>query len=145
MSKAEKNKTGETAPESFILISQIKPIVKDLYYTSETDAKILPFKGTQAEEVSSAELLKQIGKDADTPVEKRDFNEFFQRLTTVQDWFGEEEKVSAAKFIQLKELLQDNLRDLTVFKVGSVQIDIYIVGLPSENILAGIQTKAVET
>ncbi len=44
-----------------------------------------------------------------------------------------------------KNLLEANLRDLRVFKIGEIQIDIYVVGLDVENNLTGIQTKAVET
>lgn len=145
MSKRKKNEPVETAAKSFVLDSQIKTLVKGLYYISETDAEISPFVGVETEEVSTAEMLKQIGKSADTPIEKQDFDEFFVRLTKIQDWFGDEEKASAAKFTGLRELLKNNLRDLAVFKIGSIQIEIYAVGLPSENILAGIQTKAVET
>jgi hypothetical protein len=42
-------------------------------------------------------------------------------------------------------LLEGNLRDLRVFKVGRIELDIYVVGINSEGILMGIKTKAVET
>ncbi len=40
---------------------------------------------------------------------------------------------------------EKNLRNLKVFKVGKIQLDIYVVGLDAENRLLGIKTKAVET
>jgi hypothetical protein len=42
-------------------------------------------------------------------------------------------------------LLEENLADLTVFRIGSIRIDIYVVGLDADGNLAGIKTKAVET
>ncbi len=82
---------------------------------------------------------------ADTPVEERNFAEFFARLAEIQDWFGDEEKATAQKFADLKKLLESNLRDLKVFKIGKIQLDVYAVGIDAENNLLGIQTKAVET
>ncbi len=45
----------------------------------------------------------------------------------------------------MKDLLEKNLKDLKVFKVGKIQLDVYAVGLDAESNVIGIQTKAVET
>ena len=127
------------------LTEQIKNAAAVLWYMSETDAEILPFTGSKADAVTKENLLVQVGKPSDAPVEERDFNEFFARLTEIKDWFGDEEKATAAKFAALKDLLEKNLKDLKVFKIGKIQIDIYAVGLDKDGSLAGIQTKAVET
>jgi hypothetical protein len=127
------------------LARQIKKVSEDLYYISETDAEIFPFIGNKAEAITGKEVLKQIKSTAETPVEERDFTEFFAYLTQIQDWFGNEEKATAQKFSNLKDLLEKNLKNLKVFKVGKIQLDIYVVGLDAESNLMGIQTKAVET
>jgi hypothetical protein len=127
------------------LKEQIKEASEDLYFISETDAEIFPFFGGQAQSVTKEEILSQIKGSASTPVEERSFAEFFARLTEIQDWFGDEEKAVAQKFAELKKLLESNLRDLKVFKIGKIQIDVYAVGIDAENNLLGIQTKAVET
>ncbi|MDQ3748287.1 MAG: nuclease A inhibitor family protein [Acidobacteriota bacterium] len=127
------------------LTEQIKIAVRGLYYISETDAEIQPFVGKQAKAVSRQEILSQTNKAADSTIEEKDFARFFARLTEIQDWFGDEEKEIAQKFVQLKELLEKNLRDLKVFKIGKIQLDVYVVGLDAKNNLLGIETKAVET
>lgn len=134
--KPEPNKT---------LAEQIRKASEDLYYISETDAEIFPFAGTKADAVTKENLLSQTASKPDAPVEERDFESFFARLTKIQDWFGDEEKQTAAKFARLKELLESNLKNLKVFKVGLIEIDVYIVGLDSESHLTGVKTKAVET
>ena len=139
---SEKQKVDSCAD---YLTEQIKIAVKGLYYISETDAEILPFVGKQAKAVSKQEILSQIKKPADTTIEEKDFARFFVRLTEIQDWFGDEEKEIAQRFVQLKELLEKNLRDLKVFKIGKIQLDVYVVGLDAEDNLLGIETKAVET
>jgi hypothetical protein len=127
------------------LSQQIKNAAEGLWYISETDAEIFPFTGSIADAVTKENLLSQIGKPADSPIEERGFEEIFARFITIQDWFGDEEKATAERFAVLKDLLAKNLKDLKVFKVGQIELDIYFVGLDAEGKLAGIQTKAVET
>ncbi len=127
------------------LKKQIKKASEGLIFISETDAEILPFFGGQAQAVTKVEILSQTKSAADAPVEERDFKEFFARLTEIQDWFGDEEKAIAQKFADLKDVLERNLRNLEVFKIGKIQLDVYVVGLDAENNLLGIKTKAVET
>ncbi len=124
---------------------QIETAVANLYYTSETDAEVLPFVGKAAETVTIDEIRNQTQASPEELIEEKDFTEFFARLTTKQDWFGDEEKATAKKYTDLKNLIETNLRDLNVFKIGKIQIDIYVVGLDADNILMGIRTKAVET
>ena len=135
----------EKKPEANPFIEKVKEISEGLYYISETDAEILPFEGTKAEAVTKENILSQTNNQPDAPVEERDFAEIFARLTAMQDWFGDEEKATAEKFATLQKLLEKNLKNLKVFKIGSIQIDIYFVGLDANGNLMGIQTKAVET
>lgn len=127
------------------LAKQIEEITRDLYYISETDASVSSFIGRQAQTVSRETILEQTGNASDSPVEERDFTEFFARLVEIQDWFGEEETKTAERYLLLKKLLEKNLRYLKVYKIGKVQLDVYVVGLDAENRLTGIKTKAVET
>ena len=127
------------------LAEEIKKAAEGLYYISETDAEILPFIGEQAKAVTKEEIIRQTKSAVDSPVEERDFAEFFARLTEIQDWFGDEEKETVQKFVRLKELLGKNLKELKVFKIGKIQLNVYIVGLDDESKLIGVKTKAVET
>jgi hypothetical protein len=141
MSKERKKIKKIDKPET--LAERIKKVSEGLFYISESDAEILPFVGERGEAVNAETILKQTNSDA--PVEERDFKDFFKRLTELQEWFGDEEIENANKFAKLRDMLQKNLRDIKVFKVGRIEIDIYVVGLDAQNILTGIQTKAVET
>jgi hypothetical protein len=116
-----------------------------LIYISETDAEITPFEGGQTGAVTAAELLAQAGHAADAPVEERGFEEIFARLTRVYEGADEAHVATAGRFAALKSVLEQNLRGLKVFKVGKIQLDVYIVGLDAEGNLSGVQTKAVET
>ena len=127
------------------LAGKIKKITEGLYYISETDAEIFPFVGNKVEMITDEEILRENNNPPGTSIEVRDFTGFFNYLTKIQDWFGEEEKATTEKFIKLKELLESNLKCLKVYKIGKIQLDIYVVGLDHENNIVGIRTKAVET
>lgn len=139
---------SQTQPEnssSDNLAKQIEAAAENLSYMSETDAEIELFRGKTMPTLDKARLLAQIGGKTDSPVEEKDFADFFARLTEIQDWYGDEEKEATRKFARLREVLQANLRELKVFKVGKVDLDIYAVGLDENDVLLGIVTKAVET
>jgi hypothetical protein len=141
----KRNKSKETVSGKNDFAGHVKKLSEGLYYISETDAAILPFVGAKAQAVSKSEILRQTKSAVDAPVEERVFGEIFARLTKIQDWFGDEEKETAAKYIKLRDFLEKNLKDLKVFKVGSIQLKVYFVGLDSEGRLMGIKTEAVET
>ena len=141
----DKTDSSTTKTNSQSLLSDIENAIKDLFYTSETDAKILLFVGSQADAVTKENLLIQTKNESNPKVEEKDFDQFFAQLTKIQDWFGDEEKEIAAKFSALRDLLKNNLKDLKVFKVGKINLDIYVIGLDTEGVLTGVQTKAVET
>lgn len=141
----ENTKVEKAAAKLSVLAEQIEKAAAGLYYISETDAEVKPFVGGKAEAVSKEEVSAQTKNRADAPIEERNFAEFFERLTKIEDWFGDEEKETARKFAELKKVLENNIRDLKVFKIGKIQLDIYAVGLDAENRLIGIKTKAVET
>lgn len=124
---------------------ELKTSTDGLIYISETDSEVLPFVGEKSETLNIESLLKQINTASDIKVKEITFEDFFENLITIQDWFEAEEKASAEKFLKLKKLLEENLKDLKVFKVGKIEIEIYVVGLDEENNLLGIKTEAVET
>ena len=139
----KKNRKKEQKAQ--ILLKQISEIVEKLTYLSETDAEIIPFSGFQTDTVTKEILLKQIGKEETVKIEETGFTDFFAPLIRKQKWFGEEEQKQTEKFIRLKELLQENLINKKVFRIGKKDIEIYVVGLDKDYILCGIKTRSVET
>lgn len=139
MPKIKKNKKLQNLNE------QISETIEGLNYISETDAPIKVFVGQKTDFVSAENLLLQIGRKKDIRIEEKDFTEFFAPLVKNQDWFGEDERKMTEKFIRLKNLLQQNLISKKVFQLGKIEIDIFVIGLDKDNILRGVQTKAIET
>ncbi|MFN0278788.1 MAG: nuclease A inhibitor family protein [Pyrinomonadaceae bacterium] len=127
------------------LFYEIEKVCNGLIYISETDAPVRAFAGQEVDLITSDFILQQTGKAGDVPVEERNFDEFFARLTANRDWHGREETERAKKFAELQKLLKENLRKLKVFTIGERRLEIFAVGISKDGCLMGIRTEAVET
>ena len=128
------------------LFSRIQEACDGLIYISETDAPVTAFDGGVVEgDVGSGPILQQIGREPNESIREVGFAKFFVRLTTIKDWHGAREKARTKKFLDLQKLIEENLVEPKVFKIGDIRIRIYAVGLDSEGRLMGIRTEAVET
>lgn len=113
-----------------------------LLMMSESDYPFTWFD-TGEHELSEALLLKLADQPAGTPVEKTDIDHLLRNMTNLSSGAVNEE--TAKKFIHLQQLLKAELTDLTVYRVGEVQIEVLITGLTQEGKIAGMRTKLIET
>ncbi|MBD1835403.1 nuclease A inhibitor family protein [Cyanobacteria bacterium FACHB-472] len=128
------------------LIDQLKSASEDLLFMSESDYPFEVFLW-ELDKTSLAKerLLELTGHPQDTPVEVVDIDRFFRAATTEQDWYGEEEIATLKKYQNLVETLNKNLSSLKVYRIGAIEIDVYILGQTSTGDLVGLSTKVVET
>lgn len=125
--------------------NRLRAAIKGLLYTSETDA---PFEiihwAKGGETLDEKKVLQLSGHKPNDEVETMGIEDFFKDLTSNQSWYGAKEKAATKKYAQLKSILQQ-FKHPQVFKIGSIRIDIYILGQDSEGDWVGVKTKAVET
>ena len=136
----QKNNQGDSD-----FFQTIADTCEGLIYVSEIDAPVLPFASQPNDTSSEENILHDAAISGDAMIEERNFEDFFARLTAIKDWFGDREIARAKKFLELKTLLEENLRDLKVFRKGSIRIEIFAVGIDKSGRLMGVTTKAVET
>lgn len=116
-----------------------------LAFMSETDAPLAPFFWPGEFEAVTAEIVaRQARLPADAKIEQRTVAEFFEPVAAEEEWQNEDERVVARRFQALVATLEQSLREATVFRVGEVAVDVYIVGL-AQGGLAGLRTRVVET
>ncbi len=125
-------------------MATLKQAVRGLVYPSESE---YPFKAFvwDISDLTSAVILAQTKHADDTALQTINLEEFFAPVIQVQDWFGAEEQASVAKFQQLKQILETSLTKIQVYRIGEIEISVYIVGQTPEGQWAGISTKVVET
>jgi Nuclease A inhibitor-like protein len=128
------------------LIDSFKEAVDGLYYMSETDCPFEVLLWPQEQFAATPEKLREtLGKPQDSPVEERSLEAFLGRLAQEQDWQNEAERAIAQRFKTLLELITQNLTDTKVYRIGEIQIDIYIVGRATSGNWIVVMTQAVET
>jgi hypothetical protein len=123
----------------------LKQASKGLVYLSETDAPFETFSwGKAGGDLTPANVRKLAKAGAKAPVEEVGLDDFFKPLTEEHD-HSPEEAEDIGKYKILMKVMNDQLTDAAVFKVGKVNIDVYVVGKTKDGEWVGLKTKAVET
>ncbi len=122
----------------------LKTASADLRFMSESDYPFELVLWSAAREATPENLLQHMGKPPGTLVKVVDLDSFFSSATQEQDWYGAEEKATVTKYRNLVETIKNNLTDVKVFRIGEIEIDVYIVGKVDAG-LVGLKTKVVET
>ena len=137
--------TPSTPPNPPAIESTLSQAAAGLSYTSETDAPLVPFFWPGAGESPTAEALARwLALPADAAIEQQSLDEFLEPVAAEEDWQEEEERAMGRRFQALGGTLRGCLREVSVFRVGEVSVDVYIVGA-ADGGLAGLQTRVVET
>jgi Nuclease A inhibitor-like protein len=117
------------------ILALLKKACHGLVFPSETDAPLEPFLWEDRGDMNSALLLSLTGADKNTPVETMKLADFFYAVP----------KDDKPPFEALAKLLTDHLADVKVYKVGAIEMKVYIVGKTNDGRWAGIMTEVVET
>lgn len=94
---------------------------------------------------SAASLLERLGESSGTKIELHNFEEVFTHLIEADD-FGDPAAIERKqKLAELRDLLKQELSDLQVYRVGQIDMDVFILGRTKAGELAGVMTSVVET
>lgn len=127
------------------LINHLKQASEGLLWLSESD---YPFETVYWENLNcldSSKLLQITDHDLSTKVEVKQLEQFFQQATEAKDWYNTQEIAECQRYRALVNLLQTHLKEIQVYRVGEVEIDVYILGKTEFGSIAGLSTKVVET
>jgi hypothetical protein len=117
-----------------------------LLMPSESDFPFTPFIWTNAAKrnLTTAQLLEFTGHAPGTAVDVVGLDHFFRNVAYRQPWHDRQQAMNVRKFERLMRALERNLTDIHVYRIGTIQIDAYIVGSCGRD-LAGLSTVLVET
>lgn len=94
----------------------------------------------------TAEFLRGLtGHGPSAPVEERSPAEFFRAPTSEPEWKTGAELETARRFQSLRRLLEENLEGLKVYRVGEIDMPVYVVGRTPAGSWVGLRTRVVET
>ncbi len=129
-----------------IITETLDQASRELLMPSESDSPFAPFiwAGQASEPLTPERLLHLTEHPSDAPVETTDLDYLFRNVAQPEEWHDAIQQANVAKFRSLMQVLKTNLEDLHVYRIGSVEIAIYIVGKNGSD-LAGLTTKVIET
>ena len=129
------------------LKEEIISLSSDLMYPSESDEKMEYFEMEVStdEKLSLANFRMYNGIRPEIEMEEMAYEKFFAPLIKTEDWFGDDEKKWVDDSQKLKQLLSEKLKDVQIYKVGKIEIDVYLFGKSEECKWEGIKTKLIET
>ena len=121
---------------------RLSTLSKDLLFPSESEYPLEPFTWKSAT-LKPETILTRSQKPSDTPIEAIALEDFFAPVFTDEDWFEDEDRAIAQRFRDLQAAIA-TLENVQVFKVGAVEIDVYIVGAIGPDLI-GLKTTVIET
>jgi Nuclease A inhibitor-like protein len=126
------------------IIDRLKQATTDLLWSSESD---YPFEIVTWEpgiELNPSDLFSNI-YDTDLAIESMDLADLLAPVIAVEDWYEAEELALVDRYQKLLQSIESNLSEVQVFRVGEVEIDIYIIGKTPTGDIVGLKTLSVET
>ncbi len=125
------------------LLNQLRSLTDELLWLSESDCPFEVFVWDDLA-ITPEQLRLKTEHSPDTAIKTMAIDDFFCHCTTEQDWHNEEETAEVRKYQELLSFLKENLEDVKVYKLGKCEIDVYIVGKCSGQLI-GLQTRVIET
>lgn len=125
-------------------LQTIGDAAKGLLFPSESDFPIEAFEYGEREPTPE-DVRERLATDGKANVEDTTIPYLFEGLTTAPDDASDNEKASAARFAKLVEVLETELEDVRVYRVGAVDIDVVVLGRHESGSWLGVKTKVVET
>lgn len=143
----ENTKSSDEVLKNIPFSDMAGPLLSDLLYPSESDEPIetVTCYLKQNDPLTVSQIKDWLMLPPAVYVEEIPESDFWEPVTTEQDWYGDEEKARTAKFRKLKETIESTLTVRQVFRVGESEMDVYLLGRQNDGERVGIKTKIVQT
>jgi hypothetical protein len=121
------------------VIAALRTASEGLLCRSETDEPFTPFSWGRAEaELTPVQVSRLAAAPAGARIEDKPLAAFIQEQAA-------QDPDDAAQYRQLQQVIDRQLAGARVYRVGSVNIDVYIVGRTGDGEWVGLKSRAVET
>jgi hypothetical protein len=95
-------------------------------------------------ELTPQKILELTNCPPETSIEQVELDYFFRNVATEEDWQDRIQRENVTKFQNLVQVIKDNLAEIRVYQMGSIEVNVYIVGKTKDGV-AGLTTKMIET
>jgi hypothetical protein len=130
-----------TTPE---IIDLFKQATTDLLWSSESDYPFEIVTWDRGVEMTPNALFSK-REDPAATIDTISLTDLFAPVLIVEDWYEAAELEQVNRYTDLLHAIESNLAEVQVFRVGEIEIAIYIVGKTPTGDIIGLKTHAVET
>ncbi|MCA1557837.1 MAG: nuclease A inhibitor family protein [Acidobacteria bacterium] len=127
------------------LLEELEKAIAGLLFMSESDYPFSTFIWKGNVLITEEYLREQAGGATAAPVKAQSVEEFFHAAAAEPDWKSESELAMAKRYQALVRWLRENLSDFKVYRVGEIDIQVYLLGRSPEGNWIGVSTRVVET
>lgn len=127
------------------LLDTLQQAASDLFWVSESDYPFECFCWEDASDFDPHTIVQLAHEPEGAAIETIDLDSFFEIATHPQDWHGEEELAIVQKYQNLVNTIKQHLVEPKVYRIGKIEVHIYVVGQTPAGHLAGLKTTAIET
>lgn len=127
------------------LLRELKRLSEGLFIMSESDYpfEILYLDGKDG--LSYERLRELAGSPSNAPIETRSLEDFSRSTIYYAGVKDGPEARPVESPESLFRLLKENLRELRVYRIGEINIPVYIIGQSAEGNWIGLSTRVIET
>lgn len=125
------------------IIDRLKQATTDLLWSSESDYPFELLTWDRNTELTPAALFRDLTDD--DLIESISLTDLFSPVITVEDWYESAELALVDRYKALLQTIESNLSEVQVFRIGDIEIAIYVVGKTPTGDIIGLKTYTVET
>jgi hypothetical protein len=125
-------------------INRLKQATASLLWVSESDYPFETIAWERGIDMTPTALFPELSAP-DLPIETMITTDFFEPVLNIEDWYGDEELAIVDRYADLLQTIDANLSEVLVYRIGEIDVAIYIVGKTSDGDLVGLKTRSIET
>jgi hypothetical protein len=124
-------------------LEMIKQAAEGLLYQSEGDYPLEVI--TTADRQAYVQEQLKVGVKGERKMEVTSLEHFFRNQVKAPYGALREQEQTAQRFRQLLQVLKEELTDIAVYRMGAVEVDVFILGRLKDDSYGGLKTKVIET
>jgi Nuclease A inhibitor-like protein len=126
-------------------LDELMGLAAGLLVTSESDYPLEAFRWSGPGPLTAEGLRAHLGLPAGTPAARCDLAAFFASQSQVRDEGSPEGLAHAARFAALGRRLNELLAEAACYRVGTVEVRLFLVGRDATGATVGLSSTLIET
>ena len=142
--RSSRNQGGVPA-SSEVALERLAALTAGLLLISESDHPLRAVRLGATTESELPNLLRAEVSRSDAGVQCVQLDAFFERATRTQPYHTDQDRLVVERYRRLVSFLANELTSTRVYRIGDIDVDVYVLGQSLEGEWLGVATKLIET